>query len=292
MGDLVLEKHLKKESPWIKYIKQRVYKKNKNFLGFFSGPTGGGKSWSALKIASLLKRDFGVDCVVFKGKNFIKLINSFKKSRGQVIIFDEAGVDLSNRAWQSLTNKILNYLLQTFRHQGIIVLFTSPYMDFIDAASRKLFHAEFQLRSINKKEKYAVIKPYLIQYNGRKKKFYYKYLRMATKGYGLPRPIKKWKVGIPLKKLREDYEAKRLKFTLGLNKEIEEAFKKLGKTRVEDLPLRQRQIIQDYWMVGIFNQVEIAKGMEISQPVVCLSEQRLEKKGHKKDVYRQKYGNS
>ena len=58
MGGIVLQKE--KEKSWIRYIKQRI-KQNKNFLGFISGPTGSAKSWSSLRIAEDLDKDFEIE---------------------------------------------------------------------------------------------------------------------------------------------------------------------------------------------------------------------------------------
>ena len=208
-----------KTSAWVRYLHQRI-EQNKNFVGFVGGPTGSGKSWSCLSIAEETDPNFSIDNVVFDAKALMALINSGKLKSGSFIVFEEAGVSLSNRNWQSQLNKIINYLFQTFRHKRFILLLNSPYMDFIDAASRKLFHAEFKTIKIDKQRQATILKPQVIQYNDRKDKFYYKYLRVIT-GPGMRAPVKTWAVKKPSQSLIDAYEAKKTAFTNALNKEIE-----------------------------------------------------------------------
>ena len=173
MPDMVVRKG--DEYSWIRYIKQRI-QKNKNFLCFIGGQTGSGKSWSALSICEMLDSDFSIERCVFSGKGLMQLVNSGSLKKGSCVLFDESGIELSNRNWQSTLNKMLNYLMQTFRHKCIILFFTSPYMDFLDSATRKLMHAQFEMVSIDQKEKKGILKPKLIQYNCDMCKYYYKYL--------------------------------------------------------------------------------------------------------------------
>lgn len=208
-----------KEKYWITYIKQRI-RKNKNFLGFVSGQTGSGKSYSCLRIGEELDPDFNIDRVVFSGLELMKLINSGKLKKGSYIVFEETGVAMSNKNWQSVTNKMLNYLLQTFRNRNFVLIMNSLYMDFVDSATRKLFHAEMQTQGIDLKKNEVLLKPQLIQYNGRLKKFYYKRLRILTERGKVPVNI--WKVAKPSEKLRKEYEQKKTKYTDELNVNIQE----------------------------------------------------------------------
>jgi len=205
------------EYSWVRYTHQRI-NRNKNALYTVSGPTGSGKSWSGLSICLLADPNFNVDKCVFTAKELMDLMSSDKLTSGSTVLFDEAGVEMNSRTWNSITNKVLNYLIQTFRFRNIILIFTSPYLDFIDSATRKLFHAEFETLSIDEKKELCELKPKLLQYNSERRKFYRKYLRVRTKkGYI---PLKKWKVPKPPKKLIEEYEIKRKDFTRKLNERI------------------------------------------------------------------------
>ena len=237
---LVMGREIKKEPYWVSYIRGRIAKK-KNFLGMISGPTGSGKSWTGLSICSMVDPTFGPDRIITSMKQLMKLINYGKLKKGSAILWDEAGIDIDAKSWQSLTNKLINSLLQTFRHKQFILLFTAPYMDFIDAGTRKLFHAEFSVLSIDYTKKKTKIRPQLIQYNSRFKKFYYKYLRVTKPPRGVVK-ISKWNVPKPPNWLIGEYEAIKTDFTTKLNISIEKQLDSIENAKTtERKPLTELQ---------------------------------------------------
>lgn len=206
--------------PWAAYIKGRI-KNNKNFIGFVGGPTGSGKSYASLAIAELIDPKFSIDHCVFTGAELMALVNSNKLKKGSVIVFEEAGIEMSAQSWQSIMNKMLNFLMQTFRHRNFVLILNSPFMDFVAAATRKLFHAELATQRIDFEKEMTVLKPQIIQYNSRYKKFYYKYLRVGVPGKGMG-AVKTWSVPKPSADLLKAYEIKKREFTDNLNAEIQE----------------------------------------------------------------------
>lgn len=239
---------MEKEYSWVKYIKGRINQR-KNFLGLISGPTGSGKSWTAISMALMLDPTFNAKRIIFSFRNLMELINSSEKfSAGTVFMWDETQVDASSRAWQSLTNRLLNSLLSTFRHRNFILLITSPYADFLDSQARKLLHADFQTMKINFSSRIVRLKPHLIQYNPRNKKFYYKYLRVSSKNG--PAPVIYWDVPAPPKWIIEDYEELKMEFTSKLNKDIERQLTNLEKakdpTKLKPLTEIQEQVLELY----------------------------------------------
>lgn len=209
----------------VRYIHRRIHN-NKNFLATITGPTGSGKSWTALSLGELIDPNFSVDRIIFKGKELMKLINDGNLTPGSVIVWDEAGIDLSNRNWQSVTNKMLNALLQTFRHKNFILFFTVPYHDFIDSSTRKLFHADFETQKINKNQGKVIIKPKLLQYNSNMGKWYRKYLKIIDNGATVK--IRRWAVPRPSQKLIDEYEQRKNLFTKDLNQDIHFELDKLS----------------------------------------------------------------
>ena len=245
------------KSDWIKYINWRI-KNNKNFLAFISGPTGSGKSTCGLTICEMIDPNFTIENVVFSALELMKLINTGKLKRGSAILFDEPQVTMSNRTWQSKINKVMNYLFTTFRHKGYVLIMASPYLDFIDAGTRKLFHAEFQTQGIDFDKQTVKLKPYCIQYNSRNKKFYYKYLRIRSlMGYA---PIKAWYLGLPTKELLDEYEKHKTSFTTKLNNEIMEELDPVKKVELS----RQQNIIYQKRLNGM-SVPQIAKEMNMSE---------------------------
>ena len=213
-----------KEALWVRYIKQRI-RQNKNFIGIISGPTGSGKSWSSLSLGEQADPEFNIERVVFSGGELMRLINSGKLKKGSAIVFEEAGIGMSSKSWQSVTNKLLNFLIQTFRHRNFILIFNTPYMDFVDASTRKLFHAEFSTLSVDIPAGTCRLKPRYIQYNSRNKKFYFKMLRVITSSG--KRPINTWSISKPSPELIKSYEIKKRAFTDRLNAGIQNDLLKL-----------------------------------------------------------------
>lgn len=290
MGELVLDREMidrPKEKYWISYIKSRVLntKKNKNFLGFISGETGSGKSWSSLSIGEDCDPEFNVDRVVFSGFELMTLINSGKLKRGSAIVFEEVGVEMSNREWASVTNKMINYLIQTFRHQGFILIMNSPFMDFLDSATRKLFHAEMQTAGINLETQETRLKPLLIQYNSKKEKFYYKRLKVITKEGILP--ISVWNVPKPSSKLIEEYEVKKKAYTSKLNKNIMKELKIVeDKKQEKDKEQKQEELTEKQTMIYEMSKeglkpIDISIKLKKHISVIHFHLRAIEKKGFK-----------
>ncbi len=225
MKNIVLYK--KGEQSWIRYIQKRI-KNNLNFLALAQGSTGIGKSWAMIKIAYDLDNSFEARQIAFNFKQVMEIINSdwFKKKKIKIIVFDEAQIDISNRQWQSLTNKLMNYLLSTFRHQNIILLFTSPYVDFLDSSAKKLIHCVFDCKGWDKKTSKSLIRPKLQQYNAKMKKMYEHSLYVIRDGK--TNKFIYWKVGKPPEHLIIPYEKAKIEFTNKLNKSILEELNNIG----------------------------------------------------------------
>lgn len=271
----------KNEKFWISYIKGRIQKK-KNFLGVITGSTGSGKSWSALSVCLQTDPTFNPSRIVFSMKQLMKLINEGNLKSGSAILWDESGIDISNRSWQSLANKLINFLLQTFRHKRLILIMTVPYMDFVDANTRKLFHAEFLTQKIDYSKKSCKVKAQLIQYNPRNKKFYYKYLRIRTR-LGVS-PLVSWNIESPPKWLYQPYEKMKEEFTSKLNKDIEnqinETEKAKGKTPLTELQEKAMILMKKYGNVEI-----VAEEMNLSPKTIYFHLNSAEKKGYKREDF-------
>lgn len=279
MADALIVVTEKKEPYWITYIRRRITNK-KNFLCLLYGPTGSGKSWTGLSIAHQLNPDFNPKRIIFGLKGLMELINSGENfPAGTCFLWDEFQVGASNRDWQSLANKLLNQLLSTFRHKNYILLITCPYADFLDSHARKLLHAEFEITGIDYNEGKTKVKPMLLQYNSRMRKWYYKYLRVAT-GKGAS-PVKLWRVGKAPAWLIDEYELKKTGFTAKLNKSIEEQLDKIEQKvnpKKKDLTAKQRNVLEQ---MSIHNDIDkVAHELGISTNSVYFHISQARKKGY------------
>jgi hypothetical protein len=223
MKNLIMYK--KGEPSFVRWIKKRI-RNNLNFIALFTGPTGSSKSYSMMDLALELDPKFNPkEQIAFGLPGLMRIINQFNekgtelnKRKFKVCGFDEVEVGANRREWQSKTNRFLNYLLATFRHQNIIVLFTTPYEDYLDSAALKLFHAKFECEGWSKKTKKSTLRPKIYQYNAQKRRMYEHSLHVIT-----PSGVQKmtiWKVNCPPPEITIPYEEIKTKFTTNLNRKM------------------------------------------------------------------------
>ena len=213
----------------IEEIQSRLHKQNKNYLACFVGATGSGKSYSALKVASLIQPDFDVETqCVFNPKDFMNLLNSGKLKRGDVIIYDESGVGMASRNFMSMSNKLFSFVLQTFRHQNICVIFTLPTLSMLDLQARNLLHAIWECKGVNRKEAYCMVKLKNLQTNALTGKVYKKLPRIINED-GTVTVVSYLKIHKPGRTVLAHYEEKKQEFTHKLNLSIERDMEKISK---------------------------------------------------------------
>lgn len=270
----------RKKDYFTSYILQRI-QRNKNFIACITGPTGSGKSYTALRIAEVLDSDFNGANIVFTPSEFMRVVNGKTKKlrKGSVIVFDEIQVSMGHMDYQTIQAKMLNYVMQTFRHKNFILLVTSPHFAFINASARKLFHSRLETISINQKNKTVAVKPFLLQVNQDKGDIYRKYLRVAQGGSVAA--VRVLNVGLPSLKLRRTYEAKKTEFTTKLNQSIEKDLIKLegGEKPRKELTIKQEEVLKGLLDGKLIN--EIAEEMNISERAIYSQITFIKKKGVK-----------
>jgi hypothetical protein len=275
------------EISYARWIKKRI-ENNLNFLALASGSPGIGKSWAMLSLASSIDPTFSSEQVAFSFRGVMGIINSdwFKEKAIKIIVFDEAQIDLNARSWQSLINKLFNYLMSTFRHQNIIFLMTSPYLDFVDVATKKLIHCEFKVLGHDEKTKLTKLKPFLLQYSSEKGDFYKHSLMVIKDGF----PIKQKFLYLkpPPKILVDEYEKKKTEFTSKLNQKIMVQLNSLEdkdmgvipKDKVQQIPLTKfQQDVLDMLTTEPIKQKVIAEKLGRSIDGISDTLKSLRKKG-------------
>ena len=227
--------------------------------------------------------------LVFDLKDFMTLINSdwFKAKKIKQIIFDEPQTSISNRQWQSLANRLFNYLVTTFRHQNCIVLFCCPYRDFLDSASMKMIHCITEMQGINRKKCLVKTRPKLQQYNSKLRKTY-EHSIYVIRSNGVNKMIYDH-ISKPPIHLVDTYEEMKTEFTSKLNKEIENQLEAMDKkenpTDTEQsidtrkpLTTKQRNILILYKELG---QVQlVAQRLGLSNATISKQIKLSRNKGH------------
>ena len=246
----------------IKYMNNRVITTNKNFLCAVTGPTGSGKSWVCLKICEDYSNMYGIEFnpefhIISSLKELLLLITSKdidKKIRvGSIILFDEPQIETNSREWQSEANKAFNQLTSTFRNQRLIILFATPYLEFIDKQSRMLFHAEFEVQGYNINTKITTIKPRFLDWNKYRQQFMHKMLivkyPMEGKNNLVRTKVNNWKLFVASKHITDVYERKKKEFTDKLNAKL------LNNLLLKEKTIESKNKNEDFVKINeLFNQ--------------------------------------
>ena len=280
----------KGESAIVTLTKKRL-KRNLNMFCMFTGKLGSGKTWSGISYALELDPEFDVDKqVTFDFRATMGVINSdwFQAKKIKVILWDEPQITISNRAWQSQMNKLVNYLISTFRHQNIILIMAAPYKDFLDAQTMKLLLWEFQCSSIDKKKDKCIVFPKYQQYNPQKKKTYPHPLYVIKNDKR--KLMSTWKIKKPPKEAIEIYEKNKTNFTSNLNKSIQDKLDDMD--RVEEQPdmkdkkplTELQEKILECWKQGMMRK-DIAEKLGKDGSQITRNEGFMRNKGY----YREKY---
>ncbi len=124
---------------FIDRIKERI-EQNQNALLCFVGQTGSGKSYASMSLALVLDPEFSADRIYFDIGRFIEDLSQNKFRKGNVVIIDDSGISISNRNWQSIFNKAIGIIAQSFRFLNLIVIFNVPRVRFIELQVRSLIH--------------------------------------------------------------------------------------------------------------------------------------------------------
>lgn len=191
------------------------FNSNKNILLAFIGATGSGKSYSCMRMCELwyqhrFNKTFPVEHICFSIEQAMRLINSGKLSRGDLIIFEEAGVNMGNLDFQTKLNKFFGYVLQAFRCKNIGVIFNLPNFNMLSKTARTLLHGVFQTVTINIFTKQVIIKPFYLQTNPLTGKPYTKYLKLKMNHHYVK--IERLGFSLPSEELTKPYEDIKDKF--------------------------------------------------------------------------------
>lgn len=245
-------------NPLIRYIKWRILK-NKNAIICINGPTGSGKSYSAISLGISIAEEFKTPITIEKNLDFgftellkkMSLDNNQKP--GTVFLFEEVGSFDSGgsaRQWQSKANLFFNSFLQTSRHRNQILIMTFPNFAYLDYQARQLVHIQMNTAGINYTKKIAYLKPYILQTNTRTGKIYFKNLRYDNNN----KKTRLTRIGmkIPPNNIIDEYEIKKKQFTDSLNKAI---MNKKERKKKKDVDIGK---MTKYMNLGL-NQQEIAK---------------------------------
>ncbi len=281
------------------YLENR-FRKNKNFLGVVTGPTGSGKSYACLRIAELwykynFNKDFPVEThCCFTINELMKLLSSKTLKKGELIIFEEAGVSVGSLDFQQRISKLFTYVMQSFRSMNIGILFNLPVLTMLNKSCRLLLHSHIVTQKLDFDKKMSKLKPFFHQLNQMSGKSYWKYPKIIFNNR--VRTIKRFNYYIPSKHILEVYEDKKERFVYQLtedfSKELQEIENKIRKSNtLKRKPLTEKQ---QQVMDLLANNPEtptitdVAKYLNQSIPNISFHKKFAEKKGYVVEEFKKK----
>jgi len=286
---------------------QRLYS-GKNCLVAIVGGTGSGKSLSSVCILYWTyvymhgkppTLEYAIAHWFFKTQDFLKRMNDPELTKGELNLWDEMGVSASHKSHQSVQNKAISWLVQTFRNLEQLVIFTVPTTMFIDKSVRNLLHFQLETRTILKSKKICIIKPLELQYNMRMDKmFYHNLFYPSEEEKGMYNEVDVVGIPLPPKELDDAYEEMAGKFKKELNIKIQmmiekadlsEEIKKLtgNEAAYERCTDRQKEIY-DAMKQGIVKNGELAEHFGVTQSAISQFQSSMKRKGVDFDEFTKK----
>ena len=267
------------------WIKNR-FARNKNILMALTGSTGSSKSYDCIQICDKwyqynFKESFPVEThICFSIEEVMRLLNSKKLRKGELIIIEEAGVLLNSLDFQNKISKLFTFVLQSFRSMNIGLVLNLPVLSMLNKSTRLLLHAHFITFGIDFEKKIAKVKPFFNQLNQMSGKIYPKYLWIRMNGKAVQ--VKRMNFSMPDKALLDVYEKKKLRFVSNLNQDFvdelrmidDEAKMKLARTNLTDA----QQEVFNYLRDG-FNVKQISEKRQTTTKSIYETIKYIKKKG-------------
>lgn len=226
------------------------FSQNKNILILTIGSTGSGKSWADARICELwykayFNKAFPVEHICFSLEEAVKLIFSGKLKRGDIIIIEEAGININALDFQKKAIKFFGFILQSFRSKNIGIIFNTPNLSFIGKTQRTLLHGVLETAGIDRKNSQVILKPYYLQTNSFYGKTYKKFLRKKVDNR--LRSIERIALSKPSDELITAYEEKKSIFVEKIGKE----FISLSETKDEEEKPFDEEFYKKYKMLRL-----------------------------------------
>jgi len=246
-----------------------------------------GKSYLDLRKAELqhrrrFKEDFPIKNCCFSVAELMERISSGELRTGEILILEEAGVNIGSGDWQNKIVKMFNYVLQSFRSMNVGIFLNLPVMMMMSKQARQLTHMHMETMGIDFKKGTCKVKPLCHQLNQHTGKSYWKYMRVK-KGESIV-TVQRMAFGMASDEIVQAYEAKKQKFLMGITQEFTQQLRKLERDKIDklarhELSGKQKKVLELH-LEGK-TQKEIAILFETTQQSIQSSLKTMQKWGYK-----------
>lgn len=209
MAGLIQHKAGEEGNVFNKWLDSRLIRHNKNVISAELGATGSGKSYRDLRKAELwyeyhFKEKFPIENICFGIGSVMDRLSKGNLRRGEVLIVEEAGVNLGSRDWASKFSKMFNYILQSFRSMNIALFLNLPYLSMLDSQARHLLHYYAESVGIDHEKGLNKCKPFFLQVAQGTGKIYRHYPKVKLNGHTIK--VKRFNYAMPSQYLINVYE--------------------------------------------------------------------------------------
>jgi hypothetical protein len=110
----------------IPHMQEQVYKKDRDKHILVDGREGTGKSKLARQLAKALDPTFTIDRIAYNATEFMIMVKSPERKKGQAIILDEAYMAINSRAAMSDINRAMVGLATEMRQLNLFIIIVLP----------------------------------------------------------------------------------------------------------------------------------------------------------------------
>lgn len=232
-------------------VKERIEKKNQNWIAVVTGIPGTRKSSLSLALCKLLDKNFTADNIVWDMLGFIRLLKSGKVTNGSAILWDEGGAGAGSRDFMKLENKNLSKLLQTFRFRNLYLIFTVPFKDFIDKAARVMAHSIIETVYYDPNMGMVNVKWKDCNYNQTSQKWFYPYPIIVQ--HGRRTKVKRVWFSEPSEQLWNEYNDQKYKFNEELLDEMETS---ILRNKEKQNPKEKPEVNEDQIVMEVMDNID------------------------------------
>lgn len=230
-------------------LKKKVTgKKEDDIIMLVSGHRGTGKSIACLALGEALDENFNIKKVAWNTKQLLNLVNDDSIGAGEVIILEEAGINISSKRWQQTDNQAVSNSITISRPRRRILILNIPYIDLVDSSIRKMVKAKLTMINVDVKKHMSLGKLYFVNYNEQEKEFYRRLIAVTVNKRGKKAYFNNIFFKKPSKKIMRQYKKARLEYTKKINRESADSITDMEVTDTErKRKMTTPQIISEVW---------------------------------------------
>lgn len=210
-------------NPVLERIWNRMNRDDMNFVGAVVADTGGGKSLSTASLCKVLDPSYTADDVCWEPLEFLEKAKDFDNyGQGDMMSFEEGGVNADARQFWTQMNQSLDVVFQTWREQNRGALINLPSLDLIDKRIRKRLHFIFIV--VKRTPDHVVMKVLRVKENKTSGDIKFHYPLFDDED-GTTNRVKYIRVGLPPESFIEKFREDEREFKRGLIEDKYESMK-------------------------------------------------------------------